>query len=243
MGVEKVVPRREDLGVFLRLLARSATGQPVTTYTTHFHGPMRGGELHVVIVDDGRSRLLADVKFRKALACIRCGACMNTCPVFRRSGGYSYATTVPGPIGSVLAPARDPQRHVSLPFASSLCGSCDDVCPVKIPLHDQLLERRRELARDGHLPRDKRLGMKLLAIVLRMPFLYVLLGRIGRALGRRLPRSVLYGRWNVWGRQRELPPLPPRSFRELYRDHVPAPPAAGTRGNANGSADGRIARG
>ena len=159
MGIEKIVPRLADLAVFLRLLARSATGQPMTTYTTHFHGPMRGGELHIVIVDNGRSRLLADETFRRALYCIRCGACMNTCPVYRRSGGYSYGYTIPGPIGSVLA-ARDLAAHASLPFASSLCGSCDDVCPVRIPLHEQLLARRRDVARAGLLfareaPRDE----------------------------------------------------------------------------------------
>ena len=112
MGVEKIVPRLADLAVFLRLLARSATGQPTTTYTTHFLARC-GGELHIVVVDNGRSRLLADETFRRALHCIRRGACMNTCPVFRRSGGYSYAYTIPGPIGSVLAPARDQAAHAS----------------------------------------------------------------------------------------------------------------------------------
>jgi L-lactate dehydrogenase complex protein LldF len=219
MGVEKIVPRLADLAVFLRLLARSATGQPTTTYTTHFLGPMRGGELHIVVVDNGRSRLLADETFRRALHCIRCGACMNTCPVFRRSGGYSYAYTIPGPIGSVLAPARDQAAHASLPFASSLCGSCDDVCPVRIPLHEQLLARRRDVARAGLLSPGKRLGMKLAALVLRSGFLYLLAGRLGKLLARALPRSILYGRWNVWGRQRELPPTPRESFRDLYRQH------------------------
>jgi L-lactate dehydrogenase complex protein LldF len=217
MGVEKLVPRLEDLGVFLRILARSATGQASTTYTTHFHGPMRGGELHVVIVDNGRSALLADETFREALACIRCGACMNTCPVFRRSGGYSYAWTIPGPIGAVLATARDPARHASLAYASSLCGSCDDVCPVRIPLHEQLLARRRDLTRTGVLPLGKRLGMRLLGWVLRSRPVYELAGRLARFLGRRAPRGLLYGRWNTWARQRELPALPEASFRELWR--------------------------
>src|SRR5262249_15583907 len=107
MGVEKLVPRRTDLAVFLRLLARSATGQPSTVFTTPCHGPRPGGELHIVIVDNGRSRQLADETFRRSLACIRCGACMNTCPVYRRSGGYSYGWIVPGPIGIVLGTGRD----------------------------------------------------------------------------------------------------------------------------------------
>jgi L-lactate dehydrogenase complex protein LldF len=218
MGVEKVIPRLEDLGVFVRLLARSATGQPITTYTSHFHGPMAGGELHVVIVDNGRSRLLADEAFREALACIRCGACMNTCPVFRRSGGHSYGWTIPGPIGSVLAPGRDPLAHASLPFASSLCGSCDDVCPVKIPLHDQLLERRRWIVA-GRPPGSfgKRLAMRVAGLVLGSRVLYELAGRAGRFVLRRGPRRLLHGRWNAWARQRALPPAPAAAFRDLWR--------------------------
>jgi L-lactate dehydrogenase complex protein LldF len=217
MGVEKVIPRARDLGVFLRLLARSATGQPVTTYTSHFQGPIRGGELHVVIVDNGRSRLLADETLRGSLACIRCGACMNTCPVFRRSGGYSYDWIVPGPIGIVLATARDPVRHASLPMASTLCGSCDAVCPVRIPLHDLILARRRSAARAGAGGLAKRLTMKVAGVVLGSRTLYVLAGKLARGVGRRAPRGLLYGRWNAWGRQRELPPLPAESFRERWR--------------------------
>jgi len=217
MGLEKIVPRAEDLGVFLRLLARSATGQPVTTYSTHFLGPRPGGELHVVIVDNGRSELLRSQALRRSLACIRCGACMNTCPVFRRSGGYSYAWTIPGPIGSVLAAGRDPAAHASLPFASSLCGSCDDVCPVKIPLHDQLLARRRELVRSGRQPLSKRLAMRLARVFLGHRALYELAGRLARFLLRSAPPGLLRGRWNAWARQRELPPAPAESFRDLWR--------------------------
>ncbi len=217
MGVEKVVPRLEDPAVFLRLLARSATGQPCTSYTTHFLGPMRGGELHVVVVDNGRSALLAQEPYRRALHCIRCAACMNTCPVYRRSGGYSYAYTIPGPIGIVLATARDAGAHRSLPFASSLCGSCDDVCPVKIPLHDQILGRRRDLTDQALQPASKRIGMRLVGLVLRVKLLYLAAGATARFLGRHLPRGVLYSRWNAWGRQRELPPMPTETFRALYR--------------------------
>jgi L-lactate dehydrogenase complex protein LldF len=217
MGVEKVIPRLADLAVFLRLLARSATGQPITTYTSHFHGPVAGGELHVVIVDAGRSEILADAPFRRSLACIRCGACMNTCPVFRRSGGYSYEYVVPGPIGSLLAAARDPRAHASLPFASTLCGSCDDVCPVKIDIHDQLLGRRRELARRGVVPLGKRLGMRLAGWILAHRPTYEAAGRIARFLLRTLPRGLVYSRWNTWGRRRELPEAPKESFRDVWR--------------------------
>ena len=219
MGVEKLIPRWQDLAVFTRLLARSATGQPVTTYTTHFHGPRPGGELHIVVVDNGRSRQLADPTFRRSLSCIRCGACMNTCPVFRRSGGYSYGWIVPGPIGSILAPGRDAAAHRSLPFASSLCGSCTDVCPVRIDLHHEILAWRQEIVRRGLLPWPKRAAMKVLAVVLRFTWLYRLAGWLVRRVVPLLPRGVVYGRFNGWGKQRELPPMPRESFRDAYRRH------------------------
>jgi L-lactate dehydrogenase complex protein LldF len=217
VGIEKLIPRAKDLGVFLRLLARSATGQPITTYSSHFHGPRPGGELHIVLVDNGRSQLLASDDFRRSLHCIRCGACMNTCPVYRRSGGFSYQSTVPGPIGSILAPARDPAKYHSLPFACSLCGSCTDVCPVKIDLHHQLLTWRGEIARGGNLPLSKRVGMKLGSWVLGRPWLYELLGGLARRIVPRLPRILVYNRLNPWGRQRELPEFPAQSFRQQYQ--------------------------
>lgn len=217
MGIEKLIPRAADLGVFLRLLARSATGQPITTYSSHFHGPMPGGELHIVLVDNGRTQLLGSNDFRRSLHCIRCGACFNTCPVYRRSGGHSYGVTVAGPIGSIINPARDPQLHKTLPFACSLCGSCTDVCPVKIDLHQQLFISRRQLANLDLLPWSKKLGVKLAATVLDRPWLYRLAGRVARTSLRFLPRWLLYNRWNIWGRQRELPPAPAATFRNLYR--------------------------
>jgi L-lactate dehydrogenase complex protein LldF len=218
LGIEKLIPRAADLGVFLRLLARSATGQPITTYTTHVHGPRdRASELHVVLVDNGRSEVLGSEEFRRSLNCIRCGACMNTCPVYRRSGGHSYGHTIPGPIGSVLAPAHDAARHASLPYACSLCGSCDDVCPVKIDLHQQLYAWRSKLVLKGLLPGSKRWGMKFAGFVLRRRSVYELGGRVARLCLRYMPRWLVYTRWNVWGRQRELPVPPPHSFRDQYR--------------------------
>ncbi len=217
MGMEKLVPRTQDLAVFLRLLARSATGQPITTYSTHFHGPRPGAELHVVIVDNGRSRILQSESFRRSLNCIRCGACMNTCPVFRRSGGHSYESTVPGPIGSILAPARSPHRHHSLPFACSLCGSCTDICPVKIDLHHELYTMRSVLDQQGALSRRKKLAMTITSHILQRPWLYRTAGRLLRLGLRRLPRFLLYTPLNAWGRQREMPPGPRRAFRDLYR--------------------------
>ncbi|HEX7842921.1 MAG TPA: lactate utilization protein B, partial [Kofleriaceae bacterium] len=217
MGLEKLVPRERDLGVFLRLLARSATGQPITAYTTHYLGPRAGGELHIVIVDNGRSDALGREAIRDSLACIRCGACMNTCPVYRRSGGHSYRYTVPGPIGSVIAPQRDPERYASLPFASTLCGSCADVCPVRIDLHHQLLALRQDLVRQRRVPWQKRFVLQLAAWVLAWPAAYRLAGWLARRFLPLVPRRLLYVRWNAWGRQRELPALPRHSFRAQYR--------------------------
>lgn len=220
MGIEKIVPRSKDLAVFTRLLARSATGQPTTTYTSHFRGPIAGGELHVVIVDNGRSGILAKEKFRRSLTCIRCGACMNTCPVFRRSGGYSYGYTIPGPIGSLLGPLRDIEKHKSLPFASSLCGSCSDVCPVKVDLHHELYMMRQEVVKAGRLPLYKRISMFIAARIMASPFLFKLAGKLMRFALRILPRFAIYGPWNPWGWQRELPAAPKKSFRELMEGQV-----------------------
>lgn len=217
MGIEKLVPRAKDLGVFLRLLARSATGQPVTTYSSHFHGPRKGTELHLVLVDNGRSSILQSPEFRRSLNCIRCGACMNTCPVYRRTGGHSYETTVPGPIGSILAPIREPERHKSLPFACSLCGSCTDVCPVKIDLHHQLYAMRGHLDRQQQLGGTKKLSMQLTSGILKRPWLYNLAGRLARFSLRWMPRLLTYNRLNIWGRKRELPPAPKQSFRQMYQ--------------------------
>lgn len=216
MGIEKLIPKAEHLGVFLRLLARSATGQPITTYSSHFHGPTPGGELHIVLVDNGRSDILGSDEFRRSLNCIRCGACMNTCPVYRRSGGHSYGTTVPGPIGSILAPARDAEQHSTLPYACTLCGSCTDVCPVKIDLHHQLLTWRREIGARGLVPITKRLGMTAASLLFQHPRLFAFAGKLARIFMPLLPRFVLYNRFNPWGKQRELPQMPKKSFREQF---------------------------
>ena len=219
MGLEKVIPRTADLPVFLRLLARSATGQALTSYTSHFHGSPPGGELHVVIVDDGRSRLLASPPLRDALKCIRCGACLNTCPVYRRSGGHSYGVTVPGPIGSVLAPARDAARHAGLPLACSLCGSCSDVCPARVPLHHQLLAWRGALLEGGQVSARKRAILGLARRVLGSRAIYTASGRLARGAGRLLPKSLLHRLTSRWTRGRELPELPRQSFRAWWEEN------------------------
>ena len=216
MGIEKLIPRKEHLGVFLRMLARSSTGQPITIYSSHFHGPISNGELHIVLVDNGRTGILGKDTFRRSLQCIRCGACLNTCPVYRRSGGHSYSYTIPGPIGSVLGPSHDIKQHYSLPYASSLCGSCTDVCPVKIDLHHQLLAWRKEIAAARVLPWTKRVAMKIAGHVFRRPRLFRWLGTIIRRMMPLLPRWMLYHGGNAWGKQRELPKWPRESFRDWW---------------------------
>ncbi len=234
MGIEKLIPRARDLGVFLRLLARSATGQPITSYSSHFHGPQPGGELHLVLVDNKRSEILASSDFGRALHCIRCGACLNTCPVYRRSGGHSYGATIAGPIGSTLNPSHDPGAYPTLPYACSLCGSCSEVCPVKIDLDHQLFTWRDRLVRQGLVPWWKRVSMRALGLVLRSPNIYRLTGWLTRNVGRHLPRWLLYNRLNVWGRQREIPPLPKKTFAELYAERGPVA-SRGTQSQGEGS--------
>ena len=216
MGIEKILPRRKDLGVFLRLLARSATGQPITNYNSHFRSPSPGKEIHIILVDNGRTAQLAREKFRNSLKCIRCGACMNTCPIYRRSGGFSYNSTVPGPIGSILSPGLDLKKHSSLPFASTLCGSCTDVCPVKINIHEQLYEWRQEVTKSqGDFA--KGLSMKLANGIFKSPLAYKISGSLMRNALKSLPNSLIYHPLNVWGKNRNLPDPPKESFQQWYR--------------------------
>lgn len=215
MGIEKILPRRKDLGVFLRLLARSATGQPITNYNSHFRSPSPGKEIHIILVDNGRTAQLEREKFRNSLKCIRCGACMNTCPIYRRSGGFSYNSTVPGPIGSILSPGLDLKKHSSLPFASTLCGSCTDVCPVKINIHEQLYEWRQEVTKtQGDYA--KGLSMKLANGIFKSPLAYKISGSLMRNALKSLPNSLIYHPLNVWGKNRNLPDPPKESFQQWY---------------------------
>jgi L-lactate dehydrogenase complex protein LldF len=220
LGIEKVIPSLTDLPVFLRLLARSATGQPISAYTTLLTGPREGGELHVVLVDDGRSALLADPTHRSALACIRCGACLNTCPVYRRAGGHAYGTVIPGPIGSVLGPALGGPAGAELPHASSLCGSCSAVCPVKIDLHGQLLAWRGERPTPA---RGERWLVRAAALALRRPAFAAFARAALRPLWPRLARGGPRSPAAAWLAERELPPLPKQSFRAQWKEQRGAP--------------------
>lgn len=215
MGIEKVIPLRKHLGVFLRLLTRSATGQPITTYSSHFKKPREGQEMHIVLVDNGRSRQLGRQDFRNSLKCIRCGACFNTCPVYRRSGGHSYHTAIAGPIGSILSPNLDMKKYADLPFASTLCGSCSNVCPVKIDIHEQLYKWRQVLTQAGYAPVAKKAGTRLMAGVLSNTLVFRSAGKLGRWSMRHFS-FLINNRFNPWYRQRDMPSPPKRSFREWY---------------------------
>ncbi len=216
MGIEKIIPQRKHLGIFLRLLARSATGQPITTYSSHFRKPRAGQETHVVLVDNGRSERLKSIDFRNALKCIRCGACMNTCPVYRRSGGHSYHYAIAGPIGAILAPSLDMKKYADLPFASTLCGSCSNVCPVKIDIHDQLYRWRQVIVKNGYVNPGKSLGMRTISTVLSNPSTFRWIGRLGRLFIKHLPFLVNH-KLNPWYKKREMPAPPAQSFHQWYK--------------------------
>jgi len=216
MGMERLVPTTADLAVLLKLLARSGTGQKLTVYTTLITGPRRADEedgpeeLHVVILDNGRTNLLRG-RYREMLACIRCGACLNVCPVYRRSGGGAYGPVYSGPMGAVLVPLLvGLDRAPSLPHASSLCGACTDACPVKIPLHELLLDLRRDLVEERVASRFERLAFALWSVAWSSTMGYRLTTRLARLVQ---PLAGLVGPGRAWASGRALPPLARR-----YRD-------------------------
>lgn len=221
MGIEKIIPRMEDLGLFTRLLARSATGQPITTYTSYYRKPKPGGQMYVVIVDNGRSGQLGSDSHRDSLKCIRCGACLNTCPVYRWSGGKSYDHTIPGPIGSILAPHTHLKKNRDLPFASTLCGSCTNICPVKIDIHKQLYTWRQEISESIRPSLLKKTILKIASKALADGKRYDMTGRIMRWSLKNLPRFLIYNRLNTWGRKREFPEIPAKSFKQWYHMNYP----------------------
>ena len=216
IGIEKLLPKIEHLGVFVRMLSRSALGSPITQITSHFRAPRPGTEMHVVLVDNGRSERLGMEDFWYSLKCIRCGACMNTCPVYRRSGGLSYGSTYSGPIGVIIDPTFNLRKYSSLPFASTLNGSCTSVCPVKINIHEQIYKWREIIAKRHQLPMVKKEAMRVAGKVLASPKLYRAAVEAAAAGLEHLPRALVYNPFNAWGRQREVPSAPASTFRQWY---------------------------
>ena len=217
IGIEKIIPRLEHLAVFIRLLSRSALGSPVTQYTSHFRGPREGGEMHIVLVDNGRSERLGMAEFWTSLKCIRCGACMNTCPVYRRSGGLSYGATYSGPIGLIIDPTFNQRKYSNLPFASTLNGSCSNVCPVKINIHEQIYAWRRVLVERHETPLAKRVAMKAAGELLSRPAAYRAAIAAADVALAHLPRFVIYNGLNAWGRHRDVPHPPKQTFHSWYQ--------------------------
>jgi L-lactate dehydrogenase complex protein LldF len=232
-GIEKLIPRAQDLAVFLKLLGRSGTGQALTVYTSFLTGPRRSAEadgpeeLYVVLLDNGRTRLIQDPEKRQALYCIRCGACLNHCPVYRKIGGHNYPWVYSGPIGAIITPQFLGVTHEPwLPFASSLCGACAEVCPVKIDIPKLLLELRTEVnqaeRRNGQ-GRLERLGFRLWAWMMRHPSLYEMAGQVASAIlpgdrwTSKMPGLLNYGPARAWASERDLPPVS-KSFRQLWRE-------------------------
>ena len=228
-GIEKVIPRLQDLATLWPTLATAGTGQPITCYNTLMGGARRGNEVdgpeefHVVLVDNGRSELLRDLEQREVLHCIRCGACINACPVFRQVGGHAYGTTYPGPIGSVLTPhLRGLPEFQHLSYASSLCGACTDVCPVKIELHHHLLHNRRNAIHAHTHSALERLAFKVWRWAMMSAGRFRLFGWLGRAVMRLVRALGLEGTaldpMRPWTQYRTMPPIPQKSFRAMWRE-------------------------
>ena len=222
-GIEKVIPRLQDLATFWPMLATTGTGQHLTAYSTLIGGPRMASEndgpeeFHVILLDNGRSKLLADTEQREVLHCIRCGACLNACPVYRNIGGHTYNTVYPGPIGSVLTPhLRGLAEFQHLSYASSLCGNCNTVCPVKIDLSHHLLQNRRNAVEQVRPPWRLRLGMRLWRWSMMDAGRFRLAGRVGKALLRAFGGAAALKPWTEY---RDLPPVPEKSFRQMWRQN------------------------
>ena len=242
-GIEKVIPRAQDLGVFLKLLGRSATGQALSVYTSFLAGPRRGDEIdgpdefYVVLLDNGRTKLLTDPDKRQSLFCIRCGACLNHCPVYRKMGGHNYPWIYSGPIGAIITPQfHGVERDSWLPFASSLCGACAEVCPVKIDIPKILLELRAEVVASKTEKREnraERMAFRTWAWVMRHPRVYERLASLAAGMApmperngwiRHLPSFMNVGPLQNWTSQRDLPPPAPKSFRQLWAERESSEP-------------------
>jgi L-lactate dehydrogenase complex protein LldF len=221
-GIEKVVANLDDLAVLLPMLATAGAGQPMTCYNTLYGGPRREGEadgpeaMHLVLLDNSRTALLADPEQRDALHCIRCGACLNVCPIFKNVGGFTYGTTYQGPIGSVITPhLRGLTDWNHLSGASSLCGACTDACPVRIDIHHHLLHNRRNAARTAP-SRLEKLGHKVFVQVARRPGLFATGGWLFRhTLG--LVKRIKPPLMKQWLDTRDLPSAPSQSFRAAWK--------------------------
>lgn len=219
IGLEKIVPDYEALSVFVRLLARSATGQPSTVYTSHFRKARPGADqMHIVIVDNGRSKWLADPEHWETLKCIRCGSCMNTCPVYRWSGGYSYSYFIPGPLGINLGMLRDPRKYSGNVSACTLCLSCQSTCPVKINLGEQVYIWRQQLESLGVANKEKKRMCDSMAALFGNPSLYNNLTASAFMLNS-MPGFLVNSGINPWAYGHKMMKFPKQPFHKLIRKY------------------------
>jgi L-lactate dehydrogenase complex protein LldF len=215
MGIEKLIPDYEAMGVFQRLLARNGTGQETTVYTSHFRGPRPGGEMHIVLVDNGRSAILGNEEHWQTLKCMRCGACMNTCPVYRRSAGYSYTYFIPGPIGVNLGMLRDAKAYSDNVSACTLCCSCDNVCPVQVDLSSQIYRWRQQLESLECHSRQKKAMSRGMAYLFNHPALYKAALRCS-PVANWMPAPLMNLKLNPWAYGHKMMKFPKRSFHQLW---------------------------
>lgn len=216
MGIEKVIPGKKELALFIRLLSRSALGLDITQFTSHYHGPRAGQEMHIVIVDNGRSERLAAPHF-EVLKCIRCGACMNTCPVFRRTSGLSYGAPYMGPIGIVLEPSYDLHTYAQLPYSCTHCGSCANVCPVKIPIPELVFYWRNKVVEEKEDLLSHRLQEDAAAMVLGSAGRLMAAEKVGLWALRTLPDKLLTLPLNPWAKAHDNPIPPKETFRNEFK--------------------------
>lgn len=216
IGIEKIIPDYASLAVFQRLLARSATGQPTTTYTSHFRKNRPGADkMHIILVDNGRSQWLADPDHWTTLKCIRCGSCMNTCPVYRNSGGYSYSYFIPGPLGVNLGMLRDAEKHSGNVSACTLCLSCQCTCPVKVDLGDQIYKWRQKLDDFGTANKQKKLMCKGMKAALENTPLYNT-GTSMLHLLNSMPDALVNCRLNPWAYGHKTMKFPKQPFHKIF---------------------------
>ena len=227
MGIEKMIPKLEDLAILLPMLGTAGTGQWMTGYNSMIGGPRQPDELdgpeqfHVVLLDNQRTRLLADPEQRDALRCIRCGACLNVCPIFNNIGGHAYGTTYQGPIGSVITPhlkGLKDWKHLS--YSSSLCGACTETCPVKIDLHHHLLRNRRNAMTAHPNPKEKKL-YRMFGFLMTHPKLYSFACRMSKIFNpiHGLVKGKALDPAKAWTATRDLPDPPKQSFKEYWKNH------------------------
>ena len=221
MGIEKLIPRQCDLALFVRLLSRSALGLHITQYTSHFHHPRPGQEMHIILVDNGRSERLSSPDYFSVLKCIRCGACMNTCPIFRRTSGLSYDAPYMGPIGTVLEPSYDLYRYARLPYSCTHCGSCGNVCPVKVPIPDLIFYWRNVVVEHRFDQPTHRAEETLIEKVLNSKARFTLAEKLGLWALRNVPKSIAESSLNPWAKEHAHPIPPKETFRQYFRRNHP----------------------